>query len=89
MISRKAVAMAKAKATPNNTKRKARKSVHQNKSMKLNRTAVTEEERQQLIMQAAYFRSERRGFAPGAELDDWLQAEAEIDGDLGNILAGD
>lgn len=89
MISRKAVAMAKAKTTPNDTKRKARKSVHQDKSMKLNRTAVTDEERQQLIMRAAYLRSERRGFTPGAELDDWLQAEAEIDGELGNIPAGD
>jgi hypothetical protein len=81
--------MAKAKTTPNNTKRKASKSLHRNSSMKFNRTAVTDEERQQLIMQAAYFRSEKRGFAPGAELDDWLQAEAEIDGEFGNIPAGD
>ncbi len=29
-------------------------------------------------------RAERRGFAPQAELDDWLAAEAEIDG----LLAG-
>lgn len=28
----------------------------------------------------AYYRAERRGFAPGYELDDWLAAEAEIDG---------
>ena len=89
MISRKAVAMAKAKTTPNNTKRKASKSLHRNTSMKLDRTAVTDEERKQLIMRAAYFRSEKRGFAPGAELDDWLQAETEIDGEPGNILAGD
>lgn len=27
----------------------------------------------------AYERAERRGFAPGHELDDWLAAEAEID----------
>lgn len=37
------------------------------------------EQRQQLIAQAAYFIAERRGFVPGNELDDWLQAEAEID----------
>lgn len=30
------------------------------------------------IAEAAYYRAERRGFAPGHELDDWLQAEAEI-----------
>lgn len=37
------------------------------------------EQRQQLVAQAAYFIAERRGFAPGNELEDWLQAEAEIE----------
>lgn len=27
---------------------------------------------------AAYFRAKSRGFAPGYELEDWLQAEAEV-----------
>ncbi len=27
---------------------------------------------------AAFFRAERRGFAPGHEFEDWLAAEAEI-----------
>ena len=27
---------------------------------------------------AAYFRAERRGFAPGGDLDDWLAAEREL-----------
>lgn len=31
-----------------------------------------------LIAEAAYYRAERRGFAPGHELDDWLEAEAEL-----------
>ena len=35
--------------------------------------------RRALIRQAAYLRAERRGFAPGHERDDWLQAEREID----------
>jgi Protein of unknown function (DUF2934) len=35
--------------------------------------------REAMIREAAYFRAERRGFAQGAELDDWLAAEAEID----------
>ena len=30
------------------------------------------------IARAAYFRAERRGFAPGRELEDWLAAEAEL-----------
>jgi hypothetical protein len=29
------------------------------------------------IAVAAYFRAEKRGFAPGNEMDDWLRAEAE------------
>jgi hypothetical protein len=37
------------------------------------------EQRRELIAQAAYFIAERRGFAPGSELEDWLQAEAEIE----------
>jgi len=32
------------------------------------------------ISLAAYYRAEARGFAAGAELDDWLAAEAHIDG---------
>ncbi len=31
------------------------------------------------IAEIAYFRAQRRGFAPGHELEDWLAAEAEVD----------
>lgn len=34
--------------------------------------------RHAMIAEAAYYRAERRGFAPGHELEDWLQAEAEL-----------
>lgn len=30
------------------------------------------------IAERAYFKAERRGFAPGGELEDWLAAEREI-----------
>ena len=30
------------------------------------------------IATAAYYRAERRGFSPGRELEDWLEAEREI-----------
>jgi hypothetical protein len=40
---------------------------------------VTLKERQQLIAEAAYYRAERRNFAPGYELADWLNAEEEIE----------
>lgn len=35
-----------------------------------------------LIAEAAYFRAEKRGFAPGHEAEDWLAAEAEVDAKL-------
>jgi len=35
--------------------------------------------REEFIRTAAYFRAERRGFAPGGELEDWLEAEREVD----------
>ena len=31
-----------------------------------------------MIAVAAYYRAERRNFEPGHELDDWLDAEAEV-----------
>lgn len=48
-------------------------------------TGVSGEERRQLIAEAAYFRAEQRRFTPGYELEDWLSAEAEVDGKLGKI----
>jgi len=36
------------------------------------------QERERLIAQAAYFRAEKRGFAPGCELQDWIEAEREV-----------
>ena len=34
--------------------------------------------RRAMIAEAAYYRAERRGFEPGHELEDWLEAEAEV-----------
>ena len=38
----------------------------------------TSEEVRKLISEAAYYRAKQRGFTPGQELDDWVQAEAEV-----------
>lgn len=35
-------------------------------------------DREEMIRTAAYFRAERRGFAPGYEWEDWLAAESEV-----------
>ena len=32
-----------------------------------------------MIAEAAYFLAEKRGFAPGRELEDWREAESWID----------
>jgi hypothetical protein len=37
-------------------------------------------EREVRVRIAAYLRAERRGFAPGYEIEDWLAAEAEVGG---------
>jgi hypothetical protein len=41
--------------------------------------AVTAEARREMIAENAYLRAERRGFAPGHEVADWLAAEQEVD----------
>jgi hypothetical protein len=42
-----------------------------------NRTAA--EIRWRRTAEAAFYRAEARGFAPGRELDDWLEAERELE----------
>lgn len=43
---------------------------------------VDPEQRAALIAEAAFFRAEKRGFAPGNEVEDWLAAESEVDARL-------
>mgnify|MGYP001815371996 FL=1 len=40
---------------------------------------ITSEERWKMIAVAAYHKAEQRGFAPGGELQDWAEAEHEVD----------
>jgi len=42
-------------------------------------TRIDSAERQRLIAERAYFHAEKRSFAPGGELQDWFEAEAEIE----------
>jgi hypothetical protein len=41
-------------------------------------------ERQAAIAREAYFRAQRRNFAPGHEIEDWLAAEMEVN----SLVAG-
>jgi hypothetical protein len=40
---------------------------------------VSLDRRRTMIAEAAYFRAQARGFEVGGELDDWLEAEFEVD----------
>ena len=39
-------------------------------------------DRKRMVSEAAYYIAERRGFRPGNELHDWLQAERQVDAQL-------
>lgn len=47
------------------------------------KSSSAEEQRNCMIAEAAYFRAEKRGFAEGDPVQDWLQAEREIECMLG------
>lgn len=68
------------------TKKKAGKIARPKKHARTGKAksrAVSAQERQRMISEAAYFIAEQRHFRPGSELDDWLLAEAQIDNDSG------
>jgi hypothetical protein len=50
---------------------------------------ITPERRYALIAEAAYLRALQRHFEPGHEVEDWLAAEADINGLLtGTAISG-
>lgn len=44
------------------------------------RADASPEEIRRLIAEAAYYRAMERGFEPGHELEDWIEAESEVMG---------
>ncbi len=40
------------------------------------------DERRRRVAETAYFRAQQRGFSGGQELEDWLEAEKELNGAL-------
>jgi hypothetical protein len=73
----------KSPSTPDIRKRAPRKSTAK-REVKIESLTrfVGPEHRAALIAEAAFFRAEKRGFAPGSEVEDWLAAEAEVDATL-------
>ena len=49
-----------------------------NNRANIHEEVVMEEQTRSMIEEAAYYLAEKRGFEPGHELEDWLQAEAQI-----------
>jgi len=39
---------------------------------------LSPEEVYRLIQESAYFKAKERGFVPGNEVEDWIEAEAEV-----------
>ena len=50
------------------------------------RAEASPEEIRRLIAEAAYYRAKERGFEPGHELEDWIEAESEV---MGRINVAD
>ena len=73
--------IAKAKVVPKAAPKAAPKAVAAKPASARTRkpAVIPLEKRKHYVEMAAYYIAERRGFAPGDLLDDWVQAEAEID----------
>jgi hypothetical protein len=41
-------------------------------------TSLTPEQLYRMIQETAYFKAKARNFAPGHEVQDWIEAEAEV-----------
>ena len=50
------------------------------------RAQSSSEDTRRQIAEAAYFRAKERGFEPGHELEDWIEAESEV---MGRINGAD
>jgi hypothetical protein len=70
-----ATAPVAAKVKPGRIARRSAQSAQQ--------SVVDAETRRTMVAEAAYYCAEKRGFAPGGELQDWLEAEAQIQARLG------
>jgi hypothetical protein len=66
-------------STPAPRKRAPRKTLIARPAEPVMTRFVDPEQRACMIAEAAYYRAERRAFAPGHETEDWLAAEAEVD----------
>jgi hypothetical protein len=70
--------MATAKKRTRKIERADEKSVSMPMAASMPSVSAAQVDREQLIAQEAYLRAERRGFEPGHEIEDWLEAERTV-----------
>jgi hypothetical protein len=79
---------AKQQAPAHNRAPPATNPAGRSESSELKGSELTPEARRRVAL-AAFYRAEARGFSPGHELEDWLEAEREVEGiDSGRECAG-
>lgn len=64
--------------TPRKTARNATPQPDSQAHVSEARVIASPDEIRQLIAETAYYKAKQRGFAPGHELEDWVQAESEV-----------
>lgn len=67
------------RSPPVRTKTPARRKSSMQRGAAAADTSEAQVSREEMIAMAAYYLAERRGFEAGREMDDWLEAEAQID----------
>lgn len=83
MTERSTISTGKVPASERTAPGFATRATRRRASVDVRHPSVSAAERERMIAVKAYYCAERRGFAPGHELEDWCEAEAEIDRQLG------
>ena len=78
-VSKKTMTKKKAVSAKKTATRKATKKSTSPSKSGTSSIDITPEERLKMIVIAAYHKAEKRGVTPGHELQDWAEAEKEID----------
>ena len=73
-VAKKKVAKKKSTSVKKTAAKKVSKKRQESSSLD-----ITREERWKMIAVAAYHKAEKRNFAPGNDLQDWVEAEQEVD----------
>jgi len=84
MVTRKSEALQDKGQSPMPAEISSRSQQKPNSILRQKGAFLEPERRQAMIAEAAYFQAEHRGFESGHELEDWYEAEKEIDAKFAN-----